>query len=753
MKKLTHCRALAFHLVLLFLLFLTTETRAKKIYVGPNETYDNIMWGLTAADAGDTVIVKDGVYVQDIKVRESVVLMAENRHGAVIGDGSDTRALISIRQAPVDGAVIDGFKFAAGDYNSIFVGDMDAEKTPINCIIKNNLIEGRKSGIIVSPHTSNTTISGNTIEGCSGTAVQIQGIGTNIIIDNTLQDCDGGGIFLSGREEMDLIDTTTIRGNIIKNNKLGGIGIERWKVIMEKNLIEGNLLGIGTNSGKSGLVVRDSNQVINNLEQGIFIENGSQAVIEGNIISGNGREGIRAHGMVNINGNEIESNSEWGVWIVSGRAHVEDNDLISNGIHGIEFGDQTEGVEVYYNRITGNQLNGIVAASNGFIVGNLIDGNGEHGIQVFNTGQEVEIKGFNTISNNQRHEILLDAGSSAVIRDNIIEHDNVNIDERDGFSGIRIEGSARIERNLIRNISDAGISIVESASDVGIFSDTIQNCYEGIIVVGPAVIHKNIIKNQLEQGIWIGRPAHDVTLTKNEIRENGRAGIFYQSGIPNLTIALNKISENNSGVVSAGEAKLRSNTIRWNNECGIKIRGAGIDLGNETDADSGMNAILENGEWNIWSNIPDTIFAWYNYWGLNDADSIDATIWDDDEDSLTGPVLFEPFLDDLNVGVDQSILPGTGPGIIEQLEVFPNPSQHHVTIRFLLRSQQAVHLNIIDPSGRIALSMIAGREYVAGEHQVVWNGTTGGGDKVPGTYLVVLKAGKEVNVQKILLLR
>ena len=288
---------------------------------------------------------------------------------------------------------------------------------------------------------------------------------------------------------------------------------------------------------------------------------------------------------------------------------------------------------------------------------------------------------------------------------------------------------------------------------MGIFSDTIQNCYEGIIVVGPAVIHKNIIKNQLEQGIWIGRPAHDVTLTKNEIRENGRAGIFYQSGIPNLTIALNKISENNSGVVSAGEAKLRSNTIRWNNECGIKIRGAGIDLGNETDADSGMNAILENGEWNIWSNIPDTIFAWYNYWGLNDADSIDATIWDDDEDSLTGPVLFEPFLDDLNVGVDQSILPGTGPGIIEQLEVFPNPSQHHVTIRFLLRSQQAVHLNIIDPSGRIALSMIAGREYVAGEHQVVWNGTTGGGDKVPGTYLVVLKAGKEVNVQKILLLR
>ncbi len=197
MKMVIPCRIPVFQLILSVFLFLIPDAGATILYVGPNETYDNIMWALGQAAEGDTIIVKDGVYVQDIKVRESVVLMAENRHGAVIGDGSDTRALISIRQAPVDGAVIDGFKFAAGDYNGIFVGDMDAENAPINCIIKNNLIEGRKSGIIVSPHTSNTTISGNTIEGCSGTAVQIQGIGTNIIIDNILQDCDGGGIFLS----------------------------------------------------------------------------------------------------------------------------------------------------------------------------------------------------------------------------------------------------------------------------------------------------------------------------------------------------------------------------------------------------------------------------------------------------------------------------------------------------------------------------------------------------------------------------
>ncbi len=41
---------------------------------------------------------------------------------------------------------------------------------------------------------------------------------------------------------------------------------------MERNQVEENLIGIGTNSGKAGIVIRDSNQVNNNLESGIIIE-------------------------------------------------------------------------------------------------------------------------------------------------------------------------------------------------------------------------------------------------------------------------------------------------------------------------------------------------------------------------------------------------------------------------------------------------------------------------------------------------
>ena len=81
---------------------------------------------------------------------------------------------------------------------------------------------------------------------------------------------------------------------------------------------------------------------------------------------------------------------------------------------------------------------------------------------------------------------------------------------------------------------------------------------------------------------------------------------------------------------------LRSNTIKRNDSCGIQILESGIDLGTETD--SGKNVILDNGSWNIRNKTEDQIEAYYNYWGFSNADSIDATIWDDNEESQTGHV-------------------------------------------------------------------------------------------------------------------
>ena len=41
------------------ILFFVPQAGAKIIYVGPSEAYDNIMWGLSVANSGDTVMVRD----------------------------------------------------------------------------------------------------------------------------------------------------------------------------------------------------------------------------------------------------------------------------------------------------------------------------------------------------------------------------------------------------------------------------------------------------------------------------------------------------------------------------------------------------------------------------------------------------------------------------------------------------------------------------------------------------------------------
>ena len=748
MKKRIPFSISAFTLILALLLSPFSQSVAKIIYVGPGEEYDNIKWGLANASAGDTVMVRDGVYVQDIKVRAGVVLMAEHKHGAVIGDGTEARALISIVQEPVDGAVIDGFKFAPGDYNAIFVGRNVPEEPVQNCIIRNNLIEGRQSGIVVSFSASHTTIEGNTIRECSGAAISHSGTGDNLVSGNTMEDC-GLGIFFA-----EVSGSVTMTGNTIRKNEGVGVEIERSGVTLENNLIEENLFGIGTNCGHSGIVLGDSNRICNNVEQGIIIESGTQATIEDNIIQGNGKEGINSRGICTIRGNEVTLNGENGIMIQSGNTQVENNIIKWNQIHGIEIAYESEWTTITGNTIMGNQVSGIIAGQDAKIKGNLIDSNGEFGIQVYGSAHNMEISDHNTVSNNLGSEIRLDEGSTTLVKQNTIEHGQQISGQPDNSTGIHIEGSARIIGNMVRNISGPAILVHENAGEVVITDkNTIQDCIQGIVLTASAEVIDNEITDNLEQGIRVERPASDVRLAWNEINGN-RVGIFYQSEIPGLTISHNRIKENENGIVAGGEATVRSNTIQFNSSCGIKVRGKGIDLGSETDADSGMNAILDNGEWNLWNVTPDTVVACYNFWGSAEPDTIDASIQDDEEDEALGPVIFTPFLGDLNVGINR--LPGAGENhpVIGHMEVFPNPAGRWLTVRFSLRTPLTVHMKMIDPGGREAGYIIPGIPYTAGEHRVTWDlNSMSGYDPAEGLFFVVLEAGKERTVKKVILQR
>jgi parallel beta-helix repeat protein len=460
------------------------------------------------------------------------------------------------------------------------------------------------------------------------------------------------------------------------------------------------------------------------------------------------------HGSSTIEGNRISENGGMGIWVFAESSQIRNNEITGNGIHGIEFNQEVESIFIEGNEITGNNIDGIVAGSEAVIKNNIIDGNLGSGIILFETAREVEISGHNTISNNQAYEIILTPGSSALIRENSIENDSVDFDNGDRFAGIQIEGSARVERNLIRKMKGAAIFIHETATDVVITDmNNLENNIHGIVAGAPATIKNNTISNSLETGVYIVRPAKDVILTWNRI-EKCVYGIFCQRDVPGVILENNNITENTQGVVVASNTRIRGNTVQNNSSCGIWILVTASDLGNKVEADSGKNAILQNGEWNLKNESADSISAWYNYWGINDTESIDSTIWDDDEDSLAGPVIFEPFLSDLNVGIGRSFDPVAGDRNIHHLNVFPNPFSQHVTVRFTLKRPGMVHLRIFDPSGRIIKSMRAGPLPETGKHQLQWDGSTmSGGMARPGPYFLVVEAMGEVAVREIIYLR
>lgn len=73
---------------------------------------------------------------------------------------------------------------------------------------------------------------------------------------------------------------------------------------------------------------------------------------------------------------------------------------------------------------------------------------------------------------------------------------------------------------------------------------------------------------------------------------------------------------------------------------------------------------------------------------------------------------------------------------------YPNPFNPSTTISFALPTASQVQLRIFDVGGRLVKVLIDNGQYVAGEHQMVWNGRTDDGADAPsGLYFYEFEAG------------
>lgn len=283
-----------------------------------------------------------------------------------------------------------------------------------------------------------------------------------------------------------------------------------------------------------------------------------------------------------------------------------------------------------------------------------------------------------TIYRNRRAAIASSANitsSPRIISNNIFENNTENANVPQINLGAAANDTLIIRGNTITGLFDncGGISLLPVGS------------------IPIALIENNVIRRN-RYGIALGGGNSFVIIRNNIIDSNNI------QGVPNL---------GGSGINFNGSSTQTSivtgNTIRGN-LWGITIQGtAKPNMGNITNSsneDDGLNRIYWNTNsgsvYDLYNNTPDSIKAENNWWGTDNADSVEAHIFHRADSSTLG------FVDYLPLGVITGIVqPEAAPRNYRlNSTAYPNPFNPTVTIRFTLADSELVTLEIYDAAGK-----------------------------------------------------
>ncbi len=211
--------------------------------------FQTIQEGIDAASDGDTVIVAESTYFENIRFEgKSIVLQSKDPQDAAVVettiiDGNDSGSVVTFSGEETENCVLEGFTLQNGKAED--GGGIDGTGT-LACIRNNHILNNWANEDGGGLHQCNGIVSNNTIsdnesdeEGggvaeCNGT------IRDNIIIGNSARD-SGGGV-----SECD----ATIEGNrISQNTSREGGGLSQCTGAIRDNVITGNEAEPGMGGG------------------------------------------------------------------------------------------------------------------------------------------------------------------------------------------------------------------------------------------------------------------------------------------------------------------------------------------------------------------------------------------------------------------------------------------------------------------------------------------------------------------------
>lgn len=503
---------------------ITKKNSVKYPYICVPGDYPTIQEAIDSAEEGDTIIVRDGTYIENVKVNKRLTLIGE---GEVIVQAADPDDNVFWIGYDVN---ITGF-IATGATGSTGIGKAGFMLSGgiININLSRNMASGNYYGILFS-NTGVSYIAGNTVsDNICGIYLRTGSRG-NIISENIIKDNIGKGISLDYSGGNDII------GNTINNN--GGTGITfSWR--SNSNRIASNIIkdngAYGINIGP----IAEGNHFIENQ----MIDNRHNFIASGfnnDIGTTNTVNGKPIYFIKEASGITIDSSTNAGVvyCIECNDITVKDLVLENNG-HGVYFyktdnsrienviaSNNGIGVEFHYsdnNIITDSAINNgviyILYSDGSRVIGNNIDGSASIAVSLYysNNSQVKE----NIVRNADQGIYLLVASHNDIL-DNIIE-DNTEY-------GVQVSHSEynNIKRNIVSRNGD------------GIF---FEHCHNSEIERNTASHNNNGIH------LFV---SNNNDVIENTIKNNNNYGIYFRYSSRNNLIAFNNFISNANNAYSYG---------------------------------------------------------------------------------------------------------------------------------------------------------------------------------------------------------
>jgi len=591
------------------------------------EDYAKIQWAVDNATAGDTVIVRNGTYNENVVLNKSLILLGESLP-TIDAQGSGSAIWIA-----ADDCTAKGFRCVNSGWRWPYAG-IKVESN--GNVIKNNICENNIDGIRLY-ESSDNTISDNVCEN-NGGGIGLDNSSNNIVLNNTCNSNYYIGISLDSHSS----------NNIILDN-------------------------ICKNSGRYGVLLQDSsnNDILNNIFKGcgIFVSHSYENTIEGNVVNNKSLVYLEnaSHTEITDAGQVILVNSKFvtvrncnlsmatvgiELWN-SSNCELKDNSIYENNDFGIYCEDSSSNL-IFNNTLYKNYIC-LGSSSENKILSNTFKDNG---IALFNSNNNIILNNIfkgcglyvfysykNTVEGNTVNErplIYLEdidgayityAGQVILVKCENITVRSCNLSKANLGVELLQSSNCSIENNTCNNNSGAGIYLEGSLE---------------------SMISNNICESNNE-GVWLQSSDNNIIL--NNTCENNDEGIHLRFS-QNNTITNNIYEDNSYGIyLYHVQDSLIANNICRGNTFGIYLKYQ--SLNNTIYLNNFINNVknvYSSDSTNIWNSTEEVAYVYNgttyenylgNYWDdFNDVDVNNDGIWDTpysiDSDNDTYP-LVEPW--------------------------------------------------------------------------------------------------------------